>query len=275
MRTPYIYIAGTCLALLSTGCDNIDVQDRLIPVERPHSEKVVLLEEFTGARCVNCPGGAEAVHSMLESETFAGKIVAVSLYPEQMPSLTTPINVDLRTEAASEYFSAYGGVSKGMPAAMFDRTPYDGSVLQLTTAKWSTVAAAMLLNASPVTISLSTEYAADTRELKISYDVRYDELLTEEVYMQLYVLENGIISKQASTKGTIQEYVNNHVLRTPVNGIWGDSLDANHMPDTHSLGTASVTLDAGWVAENIQVAGFVYRASDRCVLQAHLLDSIL
>lgn len=276
MRSPYIlYIAGVCLSLLAASCDNIDEQDRLIPVERPHSDKVVLLEEFTGARCVNCPNGAEAVHAMLESDAFKGRLVAVSLYPSQMVSLTTPINVDLRTEAATDYFSAYDGPSKGLPSAMFDRTPYQGSVLQTTVASWSSVVSAMLAGTAPVTINLDADFDDSSRELTINYDVAYDEPVNEEVCMQLYVIENGIVSRQSSTTGTLQNYVNNHVLRTAANGTWGESLGANHLPTTHSLGNATVTLDAGWKAENIQVVGFVYRASDRTVLQAHLLESII
>lgn len=263
------------MALALSACDNIDEGERLIPVERPHSSKVVLLEEFTGARCVNCPTGAEAVHSMLESEAFKGRLVAVSLYPSQMANLTTPIDVDLRTEAASEYFSAYNGPSVGMPCAMFDRKPYSGNVLQRTPATWSSVVTEMLLNTSPVTITLSSEFDAQTRELKICYDVGYDDPVADEVCMQLYVLENGIISRQASLTGTLSNYENNHVLRTPANGIWGENIGAGHLPGTHSAGIASVTLDAGWKAENIQVAGFVYKAADRSVLQAALLESIL
>ncbi len=50
-----------------TACDNIDEDDRFIPVERPHSEKTVLIEEFTGARCVNCPDGAAVVAALHET----------------------------------------------------------------------------------------------------------------------------------------------------------------------------------------------------------------
>ncbi len=275
MRKHLIYMAGASLMMLScTSCDNIDEQDRLIPIERPHSEKVVLLEEFTGATCVNCPNGASTVHSMLESEAFKGKLVAVSLYPSQMANLTTPITTDLRTPEATEYFSAYDGTSKGLPSAMMDRTPYKGSVLQLLPPTWSGVVSEMLKEQSPVTLDLTSTYDASSRNLTVSYTVDYNDPVQEEVYMQLWVVENGILSIQASTTGLIYDYENNHVLRAAINGTWGESLGASHIPGSQSAGMASITLKQDWVPENVQVVGFAYRASDRRVLQAHLLSSI-
>ena len=42
-----IYIVGSLMAAMSlVSCDNIAPEDRYIDVERNHSEKVVLLDEF-------------------------------------------------------------------------------------------------------------------------------------------------------------------------------------------------------------------------------------
>lgn len=269
-------MASLALAMLgATACDDIKEEDRLIPVEREHSDKVVLIEEFTGAMCVNCPTGAAAVHSMLESEAFKGKIIAVSLYPSQMPDLTTPFDVDLRTEAATEYFSAYNGTSIGLPSAMFDRTAYKGSVLITKPATWSGVVTEMLKAQAPVSIELEKNYDAATRKLTVDYKVEYIDPLIDETCMQLYLTENKIISFQLSLAGPILDYENNHVLRAPINGIWGETLGTANTPGTVKTGSASITLDDDWKAENVQVVGFVYRAAGRQVLQAHQLNSII
>ena len=54
-RLLYIVIA----AVLLVGCDVIGENDRFIPVDVKVGERIVLLEEFTGFRCVNCPLAAE------------------------------------------------------------------------------------------------------------------------------------------------------------------------------------------------------------------------
>jgi len=262
------------------SCDNISEEDRLIPIEREHSEKVVLLEEFTGARCVNCPNAATVVHNMLESEAYADNLVAVSLYPSQMEGNTFPINVDLRTPEATELFAAYNGVSAGLPCAMIDRTPYNGQVLQTNTALWSTIVNDAMARAAadekpPVSIELSSTYDPSTRLLTVDYEVTVVDPVAEECNMQLYLTENNITSIQLSLTGPILDYTNNHVLRRAINGTWGTSIGANLTPGTVLTGSHSVTLEQDWKEADMQVVGFVYRSSDRHVHQAALLKSII
>lgn len=275
MRNIYIGMATATVALVGlASCDDIKEQDRFIPVEREHSAKVVLLEEFTGARCVNCPNGAAEVHKILESDRFKDNVVAVSLYPSQLTSLTAPTNVDLRTDAASEYFSTYDGTTKGLPGAMFDRTSYNGSVIQLDVASWGTFVDQATKEVPPLDITLAGEYDAASRKLDVDYKISFVDPVLDEVCVQLWLIENGIISFQYSTTGLIPDYENNHVLRAAINGTWGESIGIGHTPEQIVEGSSSITLKSDWKAENVQVVGFVYRASDRHVLQAHLLKSI-
>lgn len=274
MRNIYISIAAALPMMFGlVSCDDIDEKDRFIPIELEHSDKVVLIEEFTGAMCVYCPGGAAMIHTMLESEVYRDNLVAVSMYPSQQPSNTQPINVDLRTEAATEYFGAFK--CSGLPNAMIDRTKFNGQYGQTTPTTWSGYVDQCLAESTPVSIDMSSEYDAATRGLNVSYDVTYVDPVIDEVYFQLWLVENGILSIQLSTTGPIIDYVNNHVLRAPINGVWGESLGAAHAANTKSAGSGQITLDPSWVAENVQIVGFVYRASDRKVLQAHLLKTIV
>ena len=58
----YIFIA----AIVLSSCDVISEGDRIIPVEVILGERRVLLEEFTGFRCVNCPSAATIAHELIE-----------------------------------------------------------------------------------------------------------------------------------------------------------------------------------------------------------------
>jgi hypothetical protein len=46
-------------ALTVVACNHIDESERLIYVKPEAAKRVVLLEDFTGQRCVNCPKGTE------------------------------------------------------------------------------------------------------------------------------------------------------------------------------------------------------------------------
>lgn len=269
-------ISAAALALAFTACDNVDEKDRFIPLEFQETEKVVLVEEFTGSRCSNCPNGAEVVAGM--HEHYGDNFIAVSLYPEQLADLTRPINVDLRTKVASDIFSAYNQENI-LPAAMFNRTKVDSKVLQTSTSVWSTVVYNLFNDPedkyAPCDIDLESQYDPSSRELTVNYLTEFKHAVDQSVSFQVYILENGIISRQTGPNGMLPRYVNNHVLRTALNGTWGKDFGGAHAPGSSIEGSCSVTLPADWVAENIQVVGFLCNTGgDRTVLHAAQIKSI-
>lgn len=277
MKIPYIYIAGGAALLLSlSACDNINEDERLIPVPRPHTDRTVLIEEFTGANCPNCPDGAAQVAAL--HEQYGDNVIPVSLYPSNAGSLTNPVRpfpVDLRTELASTYYSAFN--VENLPAAMFNRTLVNGRYFSNSIATWGSPVSELLKTTSPVEISMEGSYDASSRNLTVSYDTHFVDAYEGEVSFQLWVLENNIMSSQSSTSGLIVEYTNNHVLRASMNGTWGTAFTDRtaYLPEDHVSGENSITLESGWVAEECQVVGFLFNTKTREVIQAYLLKSIL
>ena len=67
------------------SCDYIDENERFIVVdshfEQPDTESVVknvLLEDFTGQRCVNCPRGSEVIEQL--QEAYPERLIAVGIH---------------------------------------------------------------------------------------------------------------------------------------------------------------------------------------------------
>lgn len=105
------YISGCVLAgllIAFTACDTIKEKDRKVVFTGSISgERTVLLEEFTGVRCVNCPKGAAEAHKL--QEFFGENLIVVGLYPQTPVGLTAtaPGDMDLRTDAAEAYAREY------------------------------------------------------------------------------------------------------------------------------------------------------------------------
>lgn len=264
------------LALSFGACDNIDEQDRLIPSEDGDTEKVVLIEEFTGTKCPNCPTGAAEIASIHEYRGH--KVIPVSLYPQAITSLTRPWDVDLRTPVATEMFNQFNK-ENALPAAMFNRIPVDGNVLSTSTALWDNYVSDILDDendkSAPADITLTTSYNPQTRNLTVQYNCFFTRNINEDVSFQIYVLENGIVGTQSTLSGKDTNYVFNHVLRTALNGTWGKEFGGNHIIGESIEDASTVTLDERWVADNIQVVGFLcYTGGNRTVLHAALVESI-
>lgn len=54
-RVKTYFVAGMALAASLTACDDIKESDRYIEVPAAKVERTVLLEDFTGQNCTNCP----------------------------------------------------------------------------------------------------------------------------------------------------------------------------------------------------------------------------
>ena len=52
------------MMLFAMGCDKIDINNTHKPFEPVGGQKAVLIKDFTGVRCVNCPAAAETAHEL-------------------------------------------------------------------------------------------------------------------------------------------------------------------------------------------------------------------
>ena len=62
------YYSILLLALLAmASCDNVPLDERLTYVEPVEVGKAILIEDFTGQYCVNCPRATEEIERLIEN----------------------------------------------------------------------------------------------------------------------------------------------------------------------------------------------------------------
>ncbi|MDR2556685.1 MAG: hypothetical protein LBC49_03105, partial [Bacteroidales bacterium] len=114
-RRPIVFFTAAILAsLVFSACDRIPADERETPSNNlpTWQGQYVLLEDFTGVRCVNCPAAAEQIEIL--KTVFGDKLIVVGLHP-QIDALNAPIgrpdsngnNLDLRNVQAEEYRKHY------------------------------------------------------------------------------------------------------------------------------------------------------------------------
>ncbi|MBD5213080.1 MAG: Omp28 family outer membrane lipoprotein [Bacteroidales bacterium] len=239
--------SGALLALAS--CDHVEGEDRYRPYEPEivEADKYLLIEEFTGMRCVNCPRGAETVHSI--TEALDGKVVAVCIHPEGHV-FTEPLGgLDLTCSASTEIYNYY---HPNFPAAVFD-----GGRANTNTARWSGVAVQAFQQPTPLNISVANTYDASSRKVKAHYTVTFLEDYVGELCVTAYLTEDNIIGEQESLNGVhFSDYSHNHVLRGALSGVWGDKIGDAFVAGQRIEGDYEYTLKEGWVADNCNVVVF-------------------
>lgn len=238
--------------VMLTSCDDVPEEDRYVKVERPAIARRVLIQEFTGQGCINCPQGAALVHSL--QEQYPGSIVAVNLHPENTQYTRPMGGLKLTSPVATAYYAQYR--PSMLPAAVID-----GASPVTNVSTWTDAILTALSREAPADLELSTEYDAATRELKVTYTTHFNNIYESPLAINIWVMENGIVGPQYSGSNIVRDYVHNHVLRTSLTGDWGVNIADSFIPDDEYSATFSITLSEDWKAENCQVIGFLQNPS--------------
>ena len=235
------YLTMGFMAAALVACDNVDEDERFIPVGGTPTaiQKNILIEDFTGMRCINCPNAADEIQAL--SNYYEGRIVSVAIHPK-----IGDFHGPLATELATTYAEHYG--IESLPKGMVDRqAPEDFD-------KWSTtVYQRASAEVSSVNIVANTNFAELTRELTIDLNLTAEAETNAD--LQVWLTESNIISFQSMPNGSINaNYTHNHVLRDAVNGTWGEAVELSN--EATQL-TYTYSVPEEWNAQHMAVVAFV------------------
>ncbi len=260
--------------LFSIGCkENMPVIDCLSCEEEEKElepqDRRVIIEEFTGVRCVNCPAGSAEIQSLLN--THGAQLIPISIhagfyansYPESQYDFSTSEGDNLET---------FLGLPEGYPTSVINRKLFNNEPdLQLEGAtSWGGKVAQEVQNDAIITLEISTQWNSSTRNLTIGIAGEVLEAINEEVRVTVMITENDIVDAQlVPTFGVITDYVHKHVFRgtaTAYNGdVVANSLNVGGLIDVEF--TYSIPND--WVAENCNVVAFFHNGTtNKEILQA-------
>ena len=236
------------------GCSHVDEDERLIYVKPEAAKRTVLLEDFTGQRCVNCPKGTAVIHQL--EEDYGDAVVAVGIYSGSFGKTVAGKLLPLTTETGNKYFDHWK--LNEQPVGMVNR---HGAV---NYPDWIRDVKEELAKPAPLTILLNANAVDGVIHITLDENGT-DGTVTGK--LQVWVVEDSIVATQTrhdpidNDNVTIndKDYVHNHVFRTAVNGTWGDDFTINEGEDKTQ--TMTQAIDDGWKVEHLSVVAFVYNDS--------------
>lgn len=216
-------ILSAGLLTLFSSCSKIAPEKRLVPLDAGMGgdKRTILLEDFTGEKCVNCPKAALAIHDI--QKLFGHNVVAVGLHGT---AAFTPKGSSLFTPEAAAYYERFAN-GVGLPTGIISRTKFPGrnalSINEFGT--WSGLIKG-LLDSKPRIFEIKTEATSDGIDAvtaKITLK-KYgnSENLPKDLMLQVWVIEDGITGIPQEGAEDKYNYVHNHVLRGSLNGVWGE-----------------------------------------------------
>lgn len=247
-------IVLTVVAVLMAACDEVSTDKRLTYVEPPEAERAVLIEDYTGQYCVNCPRATEEIERLIE-QYGEETVIAVAIHSgpfSKQKGEPSP----LYTEVGDQYFSRWN--LSAQPVGLVDRllgpmplnyTDWGGAVnYELTDS---------LNSRATVSFIVNTGYDIETNQA--SAEVQTVGMDTGPVSgkLQVWLVEDSIDSFQLMPDGSRVEHYNHmHVFRASINDPWGDAVTVNHGEVVSKQ--FGFKLDSTWVPEHCSLVVFLY-----------------
>ena len=263
-KPPYIDLtAGTPIILDTTYVVSS------IPAAEPHN---VLIEDFTGPTCSNCPSAHSIILGIDGAHT--GRINVIGLMPDDF-SQTLPTDsskYNFRSSVASQIEQQIFGALYAMPDAGIDRMPLgdanQGSIYQVVNrATWSDLVNTQLAVTDSINLSVVSTYDPTTQKAAITTTVTYLQPMSTQQSLSIAVVEDSFVDWQEDGINYDTFYHFNDVFRDLVTGNPVGSPILPAMPNKEAGRTAMRTYlyaidPTKWNPAHMRVIAFVTNASD-------------
>jgi hypothetical protein len=253
MKKLFNTILVLATTVLIVACDEISLDKRLTYVEPPEVSRAVLIEDYTGQYCVNCPRATEEIERLIEQYGDT-TVIAVAIHSGPFGKSKGEPS-PLYTEVGDMYFNTWGLSSQ--PVGLIDRL-FDSSPFSYT--DWAAGVNYEVAFKPPVGFVTDIYYDRETREADIEVQtIGLDSALVKGK-LQVWLVEDSIDSFQLMPDGSRQEHYNHmHVFRASVNDPWGDELSVSR--GQVAVMDYDLKLDPAWVPEHCSIITFLYDES--------------
>lgn len=249
---------------LSCGVDNT-------PVVMPNEVvKKVLMEEFTGVRCVNCPQAKTEIENLQSEAVFGDNFIAVSYHAGFFSRPYPQSRADYQTLQGDEILT-FLDQPIGFPSGVINRKQFSGEDdLQIEQfATWGGFIAQELEEVAQIALDLETTFNETSRVLNISVTIEPLVNISEDLLLSILISENDIVDVQLTPDGLVDDYAQTHVFRAMVTNTFGNPIEEVLIANEPFFSIFSFTLPEQWAAENCKVVAFIHQAPpNKEVLQA-------
>jgi hypothetical protein len=265
-------------------------------IEGPYDEQIVvdsvtgpvrkvLLEDYTGHQCGNCPCAADEAIKLYNQ--YKGRVVVVATHIGffARTNLTGKYTYDFKTQTGNELDAYFQIDNVGLPRGLVNRKSYNSSVVLNPTGWASAVNEILDQDGLPgvdttkpaIVIDFNQNYNSTSRTVTADIEVEYLESGNNNHHVVFYIVEDSIKNWQlfypacspTSANYETDNYYHRHVLRGSVNGTWGEQLStSSSIPvGTKITKTYTKVLDPSWNEKHIYLVAFVHDNVTKEVLQ--------
>lgn len=234
----------------------------------------VLIEDFTGHKCVYCPAAADFAHALHEANPDRVYVASIHAGPTGMGDFQSVSPPDYPTDFTNpqgleigEYFGINDGGFVGNPRGTVNRV--NNGVIFQSPAVWSSMSSDVL-NANDLKVNLQTQlnYYEETHGAFLHVEVdKLDASITDDLGLVVYLLEDSLVGDQKMSDNSHNtEYIHRDIHRKNISGqAFGRILQDSDLADGKYLVNYSFKvpdqLDDVYNAENMHLLVYAYNTA--------------
>jgi len=269
----YLFAFIGTFAMTLTSCDVIEgpFTEDIVVGECVEKCKKILLEDYTGHKCGNCPLAAEKAAEL--KEIYGDQVVPVAVHAGFFARTEEAhFTTDFTTDAGDDWDTHFGNSTAGNPNGMVNRAGYPESDHILQHSQWAQKVQQLLRAEPEAYIELEANYNASTHSVSISSETEILQSISAPLSLNIILTESGIIAYQTDYTAEpmdVPDYEHNHVMRKSLTGTWGTDLGQTDYTNGDLINkTFSANLEEAWIAGNISVVAFISNTNTYEVIQA-------
>lgn len=286
MKKIIIFLIAISAALAS--CEKVDMPYLPGPDPHPTSDTVrkLLLEDYTGHKCTNCPGAAYTVHNF-QHKTYPGQVIAIAIHPTGAGFLTSPSGApytsDYRTAIGDNYFTTFK-IPAALPMGTVNRKKNANGDYAIKAVDWDDSVKAIVKRAPDALLKITNTYDGAARKLTSEIKCSFLNTLPGTYNLVVLLTQDSIMSAQTNgdpnayppyASPIAHNYQHMHMLRACIDGSSGTGVSIGAIIKGNSVTKTFQDFPLPTAYKNIAVhpkhcniVAFIYNTSTQEVVQA-------
>jgi hypothetical protein len=227
----------------------------------------VLIEDFTGYQCVNCPRATEELHRIMD--LFPCHVVPVAIHYGFFAEPFAVSDADYRS-AEGTAVGSFFSITEALPVGMVNRKSFNNDH-NIQFENWSNVLLDFISLDQFADVEILCENTYNDGVLSVEISLNQIKALSGNYHLVAWITEDGIIGKQKDGSQLVTNYEHNHMLRTGIlgdNPAWGMPVSIPEVVEKQY----NWPMDKDWVVENCHLVVFVYDTQSKEVVQVEQFE---
>lgn len=246
-------------AWMMTSCDKLDPPYATVKTSYDTANKpFVLLEEYTGHKCNNCPLATQKAHKM--AEYYGGKVILMSVHATDLALPDPKYVLDLMTPEGTYWCTKYA--LSYVPRALVNRAIV-GSGYPVNSDKWGVAIEEQMAKGVRAFVKVSASYNGSSKEVTASVTTWFKQALSSNAKINLFILEDSIQGLQANKDTAagptpdIDPYFFNYTFRAAMTDKDGDQLTPTVEVNKAYTFTKTFPANTAWNTKQLSVVATV------------------